>query len=286
MSFKDIIVHVDVTEAGAARTQLAAEIAAVQGGYLTGLFVRTPPTPQLELPVFTDLGTQGGAYREALQQMAAAAEIALQEGEAAFRRELARAQIEGEWVVAWSTTIGAIDARARYADLIVLGQGGGKNAAAALDPRFPAELALACGRPVLTVPVGEPPQRIGDRVLIAWNGSREAARAVSDAMPFLERAKFVTTLAVEPPWRRVDQGMNDLAPLVAHLKRYRVNSERYVVQASEHEAGAQILAEAQRADCDLIVMGAYGHSHMREIVLGGATHTLLNAATVPILLSH
>lgn len=286
MAFKDIIVDTDATEAGLRRARIAAKIAALHGGYLIGLFIQTPQTPPLDLPVFNDLGLQTGTRDAVLQQIAADEERALREGEQAFRNELARAQVEGEWLVLDGRSPDLIDAQARCADLIVLGQPLTGEGAKPVDTNFPAELALACGRPVLVIPRAGTFETLGERVLVAWNGSREAARAVSDAMPFLECANFVAVLAVEPPWREIDEGMCALSNLVSHLKRHGVSAERYVVQAPEHMAGDEIIAQAERFACDLVVMGAYGHSHMREIVLGGATRTLLKRMTVPSLLSH
>jgi nucleotide-binding universal stress UspA family protein len=286
MAFKDLLVHIDATAAGTARARIAAGLAEAHGAQLTGLFIAVPRMPPVDLATFTELGLEGGAYHRELERVVAEDERRQSECEAAFRAELARAKVEGEWLVVDGSTPHPIDAEARCRDLIIIGQARADEESKRLHIESPAELALAAGRPVLAVPLKGEIKTLGERVLVAWNGSREAARAVGDAMPFLEGARFVELIAVEPPGRPIDDGMRDLANLVRHLKDHGVKAERYVVTAPAHQAGEQILARASHADCDLIVMGAYGHSHMREIVLGGATRTLLDTMTIPLLLAH
>jgi len=286
MTFRDILVQVDASEAGVARARFGAQLAASFRGCASGFFIRVPRVAAVDLPVFTELGLQGGAYGEALRRLEEAEDRAQHEAERAFRAELARVRIGGDWLVLEAGSPELIDARARYADLVIVGAPGSQEPGAPLTEAFPAELALASGRPVLAIPRKSAADPVGERIFVAWNSSREAARAVNDAMPLLERARFVAALAVEPPWGEIQAGMRELSKLLLHLERHGVSGERYVVQAPEHLAGDEIIAQARRAACDLVVMGAYGHSHMREIVLGGATRTLLNSGEFPVLLSH
>lgn len=290
MAFKDVLVHVEASETGFARLHLAADVASRNRGRLTAFFLRMPPVPTVDLSVFADLygdaGVQSGAYRNELQRLVANTERELQECNGRFRQELACARIEGDWRVLDGTTPKPIEAEARYADLIVVGQGGRENKTKSLRFDFPAELALACGRPVLVVPSTSAPAALGERVLVAWNGSRESARALSDALPFLEHAGFVEVFRVESPWRRIEDGAHELAKVVAHLEHCGIRAESFVAQAPEHAVGDAIAERVAHASCDLVVMGAYGHSHMREMVLGGATRTLLQATPAALLLSH
>lgn len=288
MAFKDIAVHIDATPAGQERVRIAVRIASHDGAYLTGLFIRTPHAPPPPgLPRFSHLGLETGAFPdEEFQRRIAEEEKALPEGEEAFRQATKEAGVNGEWLVLDGGVTKPIDAQARYADLVVAGPMNMDERARYIGAIFPGELALACGRPVLAVPSTGKLETLAERVLIAWNASREAARAVSDAMPFLVHADFVTMLAVEPPWGDVEDGMRELSNLGRHLEHCGVSAERYVVKAPEHTIGEEILARAEDSCCDLVVMGAYGHSHMREIVLGGATRTLLESIKTPILLSH
>lgn len=288
MAFKDILVHIDATPAGQERVRLAARIASRGGAHLTGLFLRMPQVPASGLPRFSRVGLETAAdLGEEFQRRVAEEEKALAESEEAFRRAAKEARVAGEWLVLDGGATKSIDAQTRYADLVVAGPMSTGEHTKDIGANFPGELALACGRPILAVPGAGRFEALGARVLVAWNASREAARAVSDAMPFLARAEFVAMLAVEPPWGDVEDGMRELSNLGRHLAHCGVNNaERYVAKAPEHAAGAEIIARADESCCDLIVMGAYGHSHMREIVFGGATRTLLESMKTPVLLSH
>jgi len=149
---------------------------------------------------------------------------------------------------------------------------------------LPEELALGVGRPVLVVPRYGTFETVGQRVLIAWNGSREATRAVNDAIPILKMATKVTVLSVDPegePDRRLPG-----ADLALHLARHGIAAEAESTQALDIGVGDVLLSRAADLGADLIVMGAYGHSRLREMMLGGATRHLLQHMTVPVLMSH
>lgn len=124
---------------------------------------------------------------------------------------------------------------------------------------------------------------LGKRVLVAWDGRREAARAVHDALPLLQRAANVSVLAVNPP------AHNDAIPcadICQHLARHGVRTEAVSHQTANDNVGTSILSYATDLDADLVVMGAYGHSRLSEMMLGGVTRTMLSQMTVPVLMSH
>jgi nucleotide-binding universal stress UspA family protein len=148
---------------------------------------------------------------------------------------------------------------------------------------FAGELVLGAGRPVLLVPYAGRYADAGKRVLIAWNASREAARAVADALPLLVRADAVDVVAFAPGG---DHGEVPGADLAHYLARHGVKANAAVDSAPEVAIGERILTRAADTDADLIVMGAYGRSRLSELVLGGATRTLLAAMTVPVLMAH
>lgn len=290
MAFKDILVHADPTAAGLSRVRLAAGLAALHGAYLTGFAIRVAPVLPPELPSFNRLGLELGLHRgphyEEWERSIAEINAKFAEVEQTFRNELKQTNVDGEWTTFEHASLEPIDARARCADLIIVGHPPSRWQPELRDDILPAQLALACGRPVLAVPSSQALGTPGERILIAWNGSREAARAVSDAMPFLEHAAFVTLLAVDPLYRSTEEAVQELSQIVTYLKRHGVVAERYVVQAAEHAVADAIMYHAKRTGCDLIVMGAYGHSHTREIVLGGVTRRLLKSMPLPILMSH
>jgi nucleotide-binding universal stress UspA family protein len=173
--------------------------------------------------------------------------------------------------------------RAHGADLIIAGQ---TDRDGALVPSldFPERLALESGRPVLVIPYAGRYPRIGRNVVVAWKAGRESARAVFDAIPLLKGADNVYILGVE---ERPDQ-KTSLAPdtIAASLARHGIKSAIRMSVASNISVGDEILSRLADLDADLLVMGAYGHSRMRELAFGGATRHIARHMTVPTLFSH
>ena len=279
MSFKDLLVHVDTTPQGLARLSLAADLAEAHQAYVTGLFLKEPPSQPSALAV------AAGAYvgipdpDAASRQIAEGAGRAAESCEAAFKKELERAGAKGAWTVMEAASPRAIIRYAGYADIVIIGKVIPSPGEETTD--LPAEIALACGRPVLVVP-DDPFPSVGDRIMVAWNARRESIRAVNDALPLLQRAKFVALFEIGER----GSGPEALEGIGQHLARHGVKAERYVMTASDKDVGGAILSRADNFDCDLVVMGAYGHTRLREIIFGGATHTVLAAMRMPILLSH
>jgi nucleotide-binding universal stress UspA family protein len=139
------------------------------------------------------------------------------------------------------------------------------------------------GRPVLVVPYIHTAGMRLDRVMVCWDGSRNAARAVADALPLLKRAKKVDIVTVEYKEQR---SMIKGAQMADHLARHKLDVDLKSIVASENNVANTILSHAADLDTNLIVMGAYGHSRIREFVLGGATRGILNSMTVPVLMAH
>jgi nucleotide-binding universal stress UspA family protein len=151
------------------------------------------------------------------------------------------------------------------------------------DPLIEATL-FGSGRPVLVVPyIQRSPLKL-DRVAVCWDGSRNAARAVGDALPWLTRAKWTEIVIVAGEPAKSDELPG--ADIAQHLARHGVKVEVNRVVATETDVANTILSHAADASIDLLVMGAYGHSRLREFILGGATRGILAAMTVPTLMSH
>jgi len=144
---------------------------------------------------------------------------------------------------------------------------------------------LEGGGPVLIVPETWPDGTLGRRVLVGWNGSREARRAAADALPLLRRAERVTVLSVAPDQPADEPPEQPGAELAHWLARHGVPLEIATAPAAGVDPGAVLLARAAELGCDLLVMGAYGHSRLRERVLGGATRTVLGRARLPVLMA-
>jgi nucleotide-binding universal stress UspA family protein len=280
MSYKTIVAQCDGRASAGRRLEVAATLAERVGSYLVGVHAKPP----FETPVFMENGYDMAPlfeiYEEGLATETAAAR-------AAWDKVLKGRHLPNEWRSLDGLADDVLSLSARYADLVVVGQtepatGDGSRT----PPRVPERVALASGRPVLAVPHIGLEKPIGGTVMLCWNASRESARAASDAMPFLLAAKKVIVLLVEPHASDTGHGEEPGADVATWLARRGV---KVVVQrevAADTDVGNVILSRAADQDVDLIVMGIYGHSRMRELVLGGVSRTLLQTMTVPVLMSH
>ncbi|WP_413204024.1 universal stress protein [Rhodospirillum sp. A1_3_36] len=278
MSFKDILVHVDKSSHCRARLELAAAMAVEHGAHLTGLGVKTVPhVPQF---VMSQLGPE---VAEAQRKFAA---DAIKVEHEMFESVAKAAGVSYEWREAEGDLVESFCMHARYTDFVVAGQ---------IDPRddemdgesgLVDHLVLDAARPVLVVPYAGTFKSAGHHVMVAWNGSREATRAVNDAIPLLKRASKVEVVVVNPRGGRQGHGEVPGADICLHLARHGVKAEAHAVHAEDMDAGAMLLSRAADESVDLIVMGAYGRSRLRELVLGGATRHIVRHMTIPVLMSH
>jgi len=205
-----------------------------------------------------------------------------------FERSVAAVPFVTEWRVEDSDQMGVAHAAlrsARTADLIIASQvDTARGAIGTLD--VPQRLAIESGRPVLLIPnVGSYPV-FGKRIVIAWNGSREAARATFDALPLLKAAEKVIVLSVEEPARQGEPQRIPGADICQALARHGVACEAQTSIDVRIGIGNELLSRLADDDADMLVMGAYGHTRFREFVFGGATRHLLHHMTVPVLMSH
>jgi nucleotide-binding universal stress UspA family protein len=207
---------------------------------------------------------------------------------AAFDEATANRAIVAEWrnveIVGMEPAAAVIE-HGRAADLIVASQA---------DPEWemsgffdaPERLALESGRPVLILPYAGMFGEIGKRVMVAWSGKREAARAVFDALPLLKAADVVTLLCVVGRDSDGESGQLPGTEIAASLARHGVNVTVRKTIADDIGVADEILARLADDGSDLLVMGAYGHSRLREMVFGGVTRHILRHMTVPTLMSH
>jgi nucleotide-binding universal stress UspA family protein len=276
MPLKDLMVHVGTDAAGATRVDVAVTLAAAHGAHLTGLHVMTRPL----LPGFVELEIPASVYEAQTQWLRAEADRAA----AVFDSRARAAGTPAEWRAVEGGLVATTAVHARYADLAVVGQGLDASELGPEASLLPEELVMVVGRPVLIVPSYGTFPTVGERVLVGWNGGREATRAVNDALPLLARARKVTVLTVDPavgPDRRLPG-----ADIALHLARHGITVEASQTQATDIEVGDVLLSYAADIGADLIVIGGYGHSRFREMVLGGVTRHLLRHMTVPVLMSH
>jgi len=277
MNYKTILVHLDAGKRVPERVAIAKRLAETFEAQLTGLFAISAP----RVPSYA-LAEAGPVVIEAEARYRAEAAHA---AEAAFKAATAQMARSAEFRGTLRDALAATQLSARYADLVVAGQPEPEGNTG-VAPDFAEELVLSAGRPVLFVPYAGRFPEIGRRVLVAWNAGREAARAVSDALPLLARASIVQVVAFDPRKGGADHGDIPGADVALLLARHGVKVSVAQQQSEDVDVGNQILSRAADMQSDLIVMGAYGHSRLRELVLGGVTRTLLDTMTVPVLMSH
>lgn len=174
--------------------------------------------------------------------------------------------------------------QARLADLVVVSQKEHDPLDAWAD--LPTQLILHSGRPVLIVPREGEFRGDGKNVIVAWNGSKEAARAAFDALPLLKSADNVKVMAINPPDKERNNMLSAGDDLSLTLSRHGVNAEAVMAFADDDSVPNEILSRAETDHTDLVVMGCYSHSRLREFILGGATRSIMNNMTVPVLMSH
>ena len=139
---------------------------------------------------------------------------------------------------------------------------------------------------MLVIPYAGRFEACGRRVLVAWNASRAATRAVNDAMPLLAGAETVTVLCVDPDEDRRAHGEVPGMDIAVHLARHGVKARVETTMSGGIGVGNTLLSRASDIGADLLVMGAYGHARVRELLLGGATRTILESMTLPVLMAH
>jgi nucleotide-binding universal stress UspA family protein len=279
MTYRNLLVQVDDTRSCAKRIAFALDLATAHGAHLTGVYVIAEPSPV----AFAE-GFPAELMTDLQQQQRARADAALASYGAAAQRNQVEFESRIDRVL-YTEVAEAVATNARYADLAILGQHDPDDPAS--GPRYlPEEVVLGCGRPVLMLPYIGPPATFGERVIVAWDASREAARAVNDALPLLRQAKQVGVLSVNPrPWPFA-HGEEPGADIGLHLARHGVRVEVQRIEARDVDVANAILSHLADQSADLLVMGGYGHSRLREFVLGGVTRTILGEMTVPVLMSH
>jgi nucleotide-binding universal stress UspA family protein len=204
---------------------------------------------------------------------------------ARFEKAANQAGISAETRIISASVSGAADQLGRLGrrfDMVVVGQAEGDKGMA--DEVVDEGVLFECGRPVIFVPFI---QKVGlklDRVMVCWDGSRAATRAIADSIPLLQKAKEVEIVLVANKGFKADEAPG--VDLAKHLARHKLDVNLKRITSPEIDVASTILSYAADSSANMIVMGGYGHSRLREFVLGGVTRSILETMTVPVLMSH
>lgn len=279
MQYKTITVHLDNSKHCLGRMRVAVALARTFDAYLVGLYAIDPN----EL-----YGLHDSAMAEALAKQMRLKEEHANRAQSLFS-EVVKAAGLGGTEFRWGEGMAsdALKLHARYTDLLIVGQTDPDERDTGVSVATPEYAVLSTGRPTLVVPYyAEEFPRLGHNVLLAWSATREATRAMTDSLPILKRAERVIVMAVNPIVSRDQHGQLPGADVAQYLARHDIKAEAMQSYTDAISVGDELLARSADLEIDLIVMGAYGHSRLREMVLGGVTQTLLQHMTVPVLMSH
>lgn len=278
MTFKEIAVYVDSLPECETRIRAAADLAHRHAAHLVGVYV----APALLGYTPHDCWALGDGLVEVIER----AKAVETEAAAAARHRFADLTAALEPAAEWrEMPQGGSDHEliqsARYSDLAIVGQRDEEGDRSRWLP-----LLLSSGSPTLVLPERWRARTFGARPIIAWNASREAHRAVREALPLLVRAQAVTIVIVDPHVGDSGHGEEPGADVARYLARHGIQATVKQVAAANVDPAAVILECAAETDADLIVMGAYGHSRFTEFVLGGVTRTMLRRMPMPVLMAN
>ena len=270
-TLKSLLVHLDASPASATRLAVARQLAHSHHADLSVVYAVTPAV--LRYPAaFTaeaGFGVAMGDFDDEMRQRA----------RELYEVPAANGLPQGRWQeTSGVAEVGTCQA-ALVHDLMVLGQATPPPLdAGGMASDFVQTVVMDSGRPALVVPYIGVPSEMGKRVMVAWKGTREAARAVTAALPFMKHASevHVVTFGDEPT-----------AGVLAYLSSHGIHAQASMEpHEPEREVGDLLLSQATDLEADLLVMGCFGHSRAREWILGGATRTLLQSMTIPVLMAH
>ncbi|BAI74643.1 universal stress protein (plasmid) [Azospirillum sp. B510] len=274
MMLRDILVHVDHTAEANVRVGVAARLATAHGARLTGIYVRPALTLPRAAQNFAGPGLQAELER-ASDELAKKARIA-------FHKHGGTGDGDLRWLEDTGNPAERIAEQARYYDLAVVGNTETDNT----NGRAGDRAILSSGVPVMVVPPRLTRPAVGNRIIVAWNGSREAVRAVHSALPLLRNAGATEIFMV------MAQSQAATSPpagsqLLDFLARHGVTASITVLPFDEtHGVSGQVLARLDAFDADLVVMGGFGRSWLREAMIGSTTGILLTRAPVPLFITH
>jgi len=279
MSLRDILVQLDDTPAAVPRLRAAADLARRFQAHLTGVFLGSDTPPEFVSPDESYLTFTPELMADLLKTHAEALERRSEAARQRFEAAASEAGVRTEWRVMTGDGRTQLTAAARRADLLVMP----RLAVPCLgrEKVEAAHLALASGGPVLIAPEGDFAPAVGKRILLAWNGGREASRALRDAWPLIAEAEEFHVVVVSPK----GEGGPDAG--LQRLLEHHGQSANIIIDPSPDGSAGDVLARQVTAlGADLVVMGLFGRPRLQELVLGGASRDMLQRLPVPLFVSH
>lgn len=275
MSYKSMTVCLDNSAGSSRRLDFALTLAAQQSAHLTGMHLSYAPVIFYDL--YTEWGPMMAEWKEAAQKKHDLARDA-------FCASAKKEGVNFDWVGYLSSDMQQVIAHARASDLTIMGQRDPNDAETDFGGGFSENFVFHLGRPVLFLPYTGYLPKSFDTIVVAWDGGREAARAMADALPFLKSAQRVIVLTI---YDKVDSD-NDLpdVDIGAYLAKHDVKVEIERGEGINMPAAEWLLSRTEFIGADLLVMGAYGHHRLTELVLGGMTRSVLRQMILPVLMSH
>jgi nucleotide-binding universal stress UspA family protein len=300
MALKDILVCLDPTDAGERRLRLATPMARQHQAHLSAAYIMAEAIPGA--PPYEGIGVAAPAGASEIAQGSIVAGVPVPGAppivpsgasrateladivEQRFRQGIGAQPGDDIWHLFGPGDSEELIALSRSFDLVIYGQ-------ASADYRLPTgfgpeDIVIASGRPLLVVPYAGEIAAVGNRALIAWDGTREAARALHDALPLIAEAEAVTAITVSADPAGGEEIEMSLDRVVRHLHRHGIAAKREETPRADIRTADVLLSRASDIEADLIVAGAYHHSQLREAIVGGVSRELLDHMTVPVLMSH
>lgn len=277
MNIKDILVYADASDGFESRLNYSIALAQSSSAHLTALYI----VPRYAVHAYVGMSMDPGIIQQTNEREWDEARATQQK----FEKMTKSSDIDIEWRVEEGDAAHHINSHGRYFDLVVLGQTN-PDWDDALFTGLADDLVISLGRPALVVPYDGALAKPANRILVAWDGSHSAARAINDAMLFLKAGDQVEVMTISSDKVTLDEGDIPAVDISLHLARHGVKATAKSLHAENISAGGLILSHAGDFGADLLVMGAYGHSRFRELVLGGVTRNVLKHMTLPVLMSH
>ena len=275
MTLRNILVHVAEDARCPDRVAMACDLAASNDSMVTGLFARPYPIIVPAMP-------PGGAVT-VVEDLDEVYDASATRTKKAFEELTSAKGVRSRWLSDQGETDECLAFHGRYSDLVVVGQWSPDDPAESGTVDLGGAVALGAGRPILIVPYAGKFTAKWKRIMVAWDSSRAATRAVHDALAFMKAADQVDIVCVDADQ---SEGRDPGADIAAHLAQHGITAKAHHMTRGSLTTAETLNAAASDMDSQLLVMGAYGHTRLTEIVFGGVSRNLLQHMTLPILMSH